>query len=393
MKLPEANRISNINEYYFSKKLQEIREIEASGQPIINLGIGSPDLSPSDASVNALMRSALEPANHAYQSYKGVAEFRAAISAWYNRMYAVEINPNTEVLPLLGSKEGIFHITMAFVNPGDDVLIANPAYPTYESVSKIAGANVIHYDLKAENDWNIDIEQLKSMDLSNVKIMWMNSLHMPTGSSVSDEVLAELITLAKQNNFLIVNDNPYSLILNENPSSLMQLDGAFDVALELNSMSKSHHMAGWRVGWMLGNEQFINSVLKFKSNIDSGMFLPVQHAAIEALNNSDLWHRTQNTIYKKRKVIVHATLDALNCTYNKDQSGLFVWARIPEYFENSELFVEEILQKAKVFVAPGFIFGTNGDKYIRFSLSNSEEKLEAAFRSIQSNFRKIKKTA
>ncbi len=386
MEIKESSRLSGVSEYYFSKKLQEIREMNAKGENVINLGIGNPDLPPSENTISALYNSAKGDKNHGYQGYKGIPEFRSAISNWYKKIYDVNVNPETEILPLLGSKEGVFHITMAFVNPGDKVLIPNPGYPAYEAVSKLAGAEIISYDLLENKNWEIDIEQIKSFDLNEVKILWTNFPNMPTGAKGSQKIFLELIELAEKYNFLIVNDNPYSTILNEKPESIMKISGAFSCALELNSMSKSHNLAGWRIGWITGNEKHINSVLKFKSNIDSGMFLSVQHAAIEAFKNSDDWYKNQNDIYFSRKEIVFKILDFLNCSYNKSQGGMYVWAKIPENVENSAAFSDEILYKSKVFLTPGIIFGSNGNRFIRISLTSSKETFENALSRITETF-------
>ncbi len=384
MIIKKATRLASVKEYYFSKKLQEIREMIASGKEIINLGIGNPDLPPSSNSIDALIESAKTAENHGYQSYKGIDELRTAIAAWYQEKYHVLCNPKTDILPLLGSKEGIFHITMAFINEGDEVLIPNPGYPTYASVSRLAGAKVREYNLTESNSWQIDLNEIRNMDLSKVKIMWVNFPHMPTGTNGSENLFEELIKIANKNNFLIVNDNPYSMILNDKPTSFMQTKGAFDVALELNSMSKSHHMAGWRLGWIIGNEAYINTVLTFKSNIDSGMFLPIQHAAIEAFNNSSEWHNTQNKQYGARRTLARQIMDSIQCTYSASQNGLYIWAKIPYSEKNSEEFADKILNEHHVFITPGFIFGSNGERFVRLSLSNNEETLKKALHCITS---------
>lgn len=383
--IKEADRLSSISEYYFSKKLQEIATLNSNGKDVINLGIGNPDMMPSNSTLEALNNSAQQSGNHGYQSYKGVPEFREAIANWNQKVFNIDINPINEILPLLGSKEGIMHISSAFVNPGDEVLVPNPGYPTYSSVSKLVGAKIRNYNLLPENNWEINVEELKQQNLSKVKIMWINYPHMPTGAKGSSQMFDDLIQLAKKNHFLICNDNPYSLILNNTPKSIFGSKGAKSVALELNSMSKSHNMAGWRIGWVAGHEEYIKTILKVKSNIDSGMFLPVQHAAIEALNNSHDWHNDQNKEYEERRLKVWQLLDTLGATYTKDQAGLFVWAKVNEAIEDVVQFVDELIYKAGVFVAPGGIFGSMGDRYIRVSLCSSPEIFDKALNRIKKN--------
>ncbi|MDN5203146.1 aminotransferase class I/II-fold pyridoxal phosphate-dependent enzyme [Fulvivirgaceae bacterium BMA10] len=393
MIIPEANRLNHVKEYYFSRKLQEIRDMQAQGKDVINLGIGNPDFAPSEATIEALMQSANNPANHGYQSYKGVPELRSAIAGWYTRIYNVALDPDREILPLIGSKEGIMHISMAFLNEGDEVLVPNPGYPTYTSVSRLVGAKIKTYNLDENNDWGIDVHQLKNMDLSRVKIMWVNFPNMPTGANGSDGLFNELIALARENKFLICNDNPYSLILNNNPRSLLKYEGAMEVMLELNSLSKSHNMAGWRLGWVSGQADYINTVLKVKSNMDSGMFLGLQHAAIEAMNNTDDWHREQNKIYEQRRALTWELLDLLDCRYNKNQTGMFVWAKVPERVEHVEKFLDELLHGAHVFITPGFIFGSNGERFVRASLCNKVEVVKDAMvrieKFVKSNIAKV----
>ncbi|MDH5367670.1 MAG: aminotransferase class I/II-fold pyridoxal phosphate-dependent enzyme [Cyclobacteriaceae bacterium] len=383
--IKEADRLSSISEYYFSKKLQEIANLNSSGKDVINLGIGNPDMMPSNSTLEALSNSAQQAGNHGYQSYKGVPKFREAIANWSQKVFNININPVNEILPLLGSKEGIMHISSAFVNLGDEVLVPNPGYPTYSSVSKLVGAKIRNYNLLPENNWEINIEELKQQDLSKVKIMWINYPHMPTGAKGSLQMFDDLIQLAKEHQFLICNDNPYSLILNKSPKSIFMSKGAKSVALELNSMSKSHNMAGWRIGWVAGHEEYIKTILKVKSNIDSGMFLPVQHAAIEALNNSHDWHNNQNKEYEERREKVWQLLDTLGATYSKDQAGLFIWAKVNEAIEDVIQFVDELIYKAGVFVAPGSIFGSMGDRYIRVSLCSSSEIFDIALNRIKKN--------
>lgn len=380
--IESANRIKNVEEYYFSKKLAEVRSIDTPEWRVINLGIGSPDQMPASSAIDALISSAKNPANHGYQNYKGIPQLRKAIADFYTMTYAVSLNTETEILPLMGSKEGIMHIMMAFVNEGDDVLIPDPGYPTYASVAKLVGAKTITYELKEELDWGIDMSALRKRDLSKVKIMWVNFPHMPTGRIASRDELKELVDLAIKNNFLIVNDNPYSLILNDQPLSVLSIEGASEVALELNSLSKSHNMAGWRIGWVAGNAQYIDAVLRVKSNMDSGMFLGLQHAAVEALQSGEEWFTQLNQVYQKRKDAACKILDVLGCQYSKKQSGLFVWAKAPEKIKDVEKWIDEILYGTHVFITPGFIFGEAGKKHIRISLCATEEKLNEAYTRI-----------
>ena len=386
MAITEANRITELEEYYFSRKLKEISDIEKTGKNIINLGIGNPDLPPSQSTIDALSESANQSGNHGYQGYSSSPELRNAISEYYNKIYSVVLDPGREILPLIGSKEGIMHISMAFLNPGDEVLIPNPGYPAYTSASKMIGAAIRYYDLNEKNSWQVDIDELKTKDLFRVKIMWINYPHMPTGAVASSRLFEELIGIAREHNFLLCNDNPYSLILNENPQSLLSAGGAKEVALELNSLSKSHNMAGWRVGWVAGNEKYVKSVLKVKSNIDSGIFLPIQHAAIEALKNPADWHKKRNDELRERKRKVLNLLKLLGCSYDENQVGMFVWAKLPESVIDAEKFVDKLLSEANVFITPGFIFGSNGEKYVRVSLCNSMQKLEEAIRRVKNMF-------
>lgn len=384
MKLIEtAGRITNVEEYYFSKKLAEVRRLDTPDLKVINLGIGSPDLAPSAKTVDALINSSQNPFNHGYQNYKGIPALRKAIADFYTRTYNVSLDTETDILPLMGSKEGIMHIAMAFVNEGDEVLIPDPGYPTYSSVAKLVGAKIRTYEMKEELGWGIDINALKNQDLTKVKVMWINFPHMPTGRVASRDELKELVDLARENQFLIVNDNPYSLILNEFPHSILSIDGANEVALELNSLSKSHNMAGWRIGWIAGREEYIEAVLRVKSNMDSGMFLGLQHAAVEALQNGESWFKELNRTYSKRREAARRILDELNCVYAENQSGLFVWAKAPDHVLNVEKWIDEILYGAKVFITPGFIFGEGGRRFIRISLCATLEKLEEALERIK----------
>lgn len=379
-----ANRIANVEEYYFSRKLAEVRSLDSPELRVINLGIGSPDQAPSPASVDALISSAKNPANHGYQSYKGIPQFRKAIADFYKNIYSTELDPETMILPLMGSKEGIMHIAMAFVNEGDEVLIPDPGYPTYSSVANLVGGKIRAYAMKEELNWGIDIEALKKSDLSKVKIMWINFPHMPTGRVATREELKELVDLARKHQFLIVNDNPYSLILNDHPLSILSIEGADEVALELNSLSKSHNMAGWRLGWVAGKKEYIDAVLKVKSNMDSGMFLGLQHAATESLKNGSEWFTSLNNLYRERKKSAKQILDVLGCSYASEQSGLFVWAKAPDHIPDVEKWIDEILYGTKVFITPGFIFGEAGRRYIRISLCCTVEMLNEALKRIES---------
>ena len=373
-----ANRISTVEEYYFSRKLAEVRSLDSPELRVINLGIGSPDQAPSASTIDALVTSARNPAHHGYQNYKGIPALRQGIAGFYQRTYGVTLDPETMILPLMGSKEGIMHIALAFVNEGDEVLIPNPGYPTYSSVATLVGATLRPYALREDLDWGIDIEALRKSDLSKVKLMWVNFPHMPTGRTASRDELKELVDLAREKQFLIVNDNPYSLILNDNPMSILSIPGADEVALELNSLSKSHNMAGWRIGWVAGNKTYVDAVLKVKSNMDSGMFLGLQHAAVEALKNGAEWFTQLNGMYSERKQAAMRILDTLGCSYSTRQSGLFVWAKAPDAITDVEKWIDEILYGTKVFITPGFIFGEAGRRYIRISLCCTATMLDEA---------------
>jgi LL-diaminopimelate aminotransferase len=373
-----AKRIATVEEYYFSKKLAEVRSLDSPDLRVINLGIGSPDLAPSTSTIEALIHSAQQPGNHGYQSYKGIPELRKSISEFYRNVYNTSLNPDTDILPLMGSKEGILHISLAFLDEEDEVLIPDPGYPTYASVTNLVGAKIKTYPLKEELGWKVDLEELSKRDLSKVKIMWTNFPHMPTGTTASRKELQGLVDLASQNQFLIVNDNPYSLILNHDPQSILNAEGAREVALELNSLSKSHNMAGWRLGWVAGKQEYIDAVLRVRSNMDSGMFLGLQHAAVEALGNGKSWFDSLNNIYTSRKRVAHRILDTLGCSYATDQSGLFVWAKAPGHVADIEKWIDEILYQSKVFITPGFVFGESGRRYVRISLCSTEEKLMEA---------------
>lgn len=380
--IASAKRIEQVEEYYFSKKLAEVRSLDSATFPIINLGIGSPDMPPAPTVIAALSSNAENDAFHGYQNYKGVPALRQAIASFHQKTYGVNLNAESEILPLMGSKEGIMHVSMAFVNDGDEVLVPNPGYPTYSSVTKLVGAKIVNYDLIEENGWRIDIAALRQRDFSKVKLMWLNYPHMPTGTRASMEDIAELVALAMEKKFLLVNDNPYSLILNDKPFSILSIPGAVEVALELNSLSKSHNMAGWRIGWIAGKQAYIDAVLRVKSNMDSGMFLPLQLAAVEALQLNEDWFKQLNTIYAKRKAIAEEIFNNLSCVFSKDQSGLFLWGKVPDSIRHVEKFIDEILYETKVFITPGFIFGSNGERFIRISLCATEEKLQEALERI-----------
>jgi len=362
-----AKRLDTVQEYYFSKKLREVRELLAAGKPIINMGIGSPDLQPPSNVLEAIQNSLQDATAHKYQSYQGLPALRNAISDFYFDKFGVVSNSETEVLPLMGSKEGIMHISMAFLNEGDQALIPNPGYPTYTSVTKLVGAEPLFYNLSDATNWQPDFEELEKQDLKNVKIMWVNYPHMPTGTNATIATFEKLVAFGKKHQILIVNDNPYSFILNETPISILQVDEAKDIALELNSLSKTFNMAGWRVGMVLGNENYINQILKVKSNMDSGMFYGIQKGAIAALQLSDDWFLDQNKIYKERRDLVWKLADALDCSYDKNATGLFVWAKIPGGKKSEEV-TDSILYDKDIFITPGTVFGSQGEGYIRFSL-------------------------
>ena len=374
-----ADRLKTVEEYYFSKKLREVRGLMAEGRPIINMGIGSPDLAPSKEVIEALQDSVNGANAHQYQSYQGLPELREAFASFYHAKFGVTVNPASEVLPLMGSKEGIMHISMAFLNPGDEVLIPNPGYPTYSSVTNLVGAVPKFYDLVAKNGWFPDLEVLEKEDLSKVKIMWTSYPHMPTGATASEDQLKDLVAFAKRNNILLVNDNPYSFVLNQSPISILGVEGAMEVALELNSLSKTFNMAGWRVGMVLGSKAHIDEVLKVKSNMDSGMFYGIQKGAIAALESSDAWFDKLTQVYTSRRNLVFQLADKLNCIYDGQNSvGMFVWAKLPPGIDSAEAFIDEVLYDKNIFITPGTIFGSNGEGYIRFSLCVTEDKIKEA---------------
>ena len=378
-----ANRLEGIGEYYFSQKLREIDELNKQGKNIINLGIGSPDLPPHPDVIKVLNEESVKPNVHAYQNYKGSPVLRKAFADWYQTWYNVMLNPDTEILPLIGSKEGIMHICMTYLNEGDEVLLPNPGYPTYRSAVKLAGGICIDYDLKEGNNYYPDFEALEKKDLSKVKLIWVNYPHMPTGKLASVDMYKQLIAFAKKHSILVCHDNPYSFILNDNPMSLLSVEGAKDCVIELNSLSKSQNMAGWRVGVLCAAKERIDEVLRFKSNMDSGMFLPIQLAAAKALSLGKEWYDSVNKVYKERRAKVYELLDALGCIYSKEQVGLFMWAGIPGNYKDGYALSDEVLYNSNVFITPGGIFGRAGEKYIRISLCGSIEKFEEAIQRVK----------
>lgn len=388
MNIAVAKRLQHTEEYYFSRKLREIDEMNKAGANVINLGIGSPDLPPHPSVIAALNEYAQKPNTHAYQGYKGIPALRNAMAAWYKRFYGVSLDADTEVLPLIGSKEGIMHICMTYLQEGDEALVPNPGYPTYRSAVQLSGATVVDYDLEEKNGWLPDLEILSKKDLSRVKLMWVNYPHMPTGSVTNKAFAEKLIAFARKHNILICHDNPYSFILNDRPESLLQVEGAGDVVLELNSLSKSSNMAGWRIGMLVGKASWINEVLRFKSNMDSGMFQPVQMAAVKALELGQDWYDGLNDIYRGRRKKVFELLQLLNCTFDTNQVGMFVWAKIPATSKDGYELTDRILQEAKVFITPGGIFGSNGNGYIRVSLCKDEAVFEEAINRIKTTLKK-----
>lgn len=384
MIIPKADRLQHVQEYYFARKLAEVRALNEQGKQIINLGIGNPDQLPSAATIEALHTAASSGTGHGYQPYTGIPAFRKAVAEWYGHTYHVDLT-EAEVLPLMGSKEGIVHISMAFLNPGDKVLVPNPGYPAYSSAARLAGAEPVSYRLSEENGWlpqEQELEQLVSE--GGVKLMWINYPHMPTGTEATRQMLEKLLAFAHKHRILLVNDNPYSLVLpNQSPLSLLSIESAKDCCLELNSLSKSHNMAGWRIGMVLGQPEYLSTVLAVKSNMDSGMFLPLQEAAVEALRNDKEWHSARNQVYAARKVLAHQLLDELSCHYNPKQVGMFVWARVPDAITDVEGYLDELLYEAGVFITPGKIFGSQGERYLRVSLCVSADLLEEAIKRIK----------
>lgn len=383
-----ADRISNVSEYYFSKKLKEIAKLNTEGKDIISLGIGSPDMPPSEQTIEALCDDARKADAHGYQSYIGIPELRQAFATFYKKNFGVELNPANEIQPLMGSKEGVMHISLAFLNKGDEVLVPNPGYPTYSSVSNIVEAKIINYDLDEDNGWQPDFEKLEAMDLSRVKLMWVNYPNMPTGARATKELFEKLVDFGRRHNIIIVNDNPYSFILNNEKLSILSIPGAKDICIELNSLSKSHNMPGWRMAMVASNPQFIEWILRIKSNMDSGMFRPMQKAAVAAMSNDDEWHEKHNIeLYAKRRALAEEIMTTLGCSFDKDQVGMFLWGKIPSKYESSAELADRVLYDARVFITPGFIFGSNGEKYVRISLCSKEDKLQNALDRIKENIK------
>jgi LL-diaminopimelate aminotransferase len=389
MKVKPAERTCQVQEYYFSMKLQQIAQLSAKGIDVINLGIGNPDMMPPENVINRLKESAGEKNAHGYQTYKGIPVLRRAFSEWYKREFSVSIDPEKEILILVGAKEGIMHISMAFLNNGDKVLVPDPGYPAYASAAKLSGADVISYNLCAENSWYPDFKSIEKNDLSGVKIMWVNYPNMPTGQKASAQLFKDLVGFGLKHNMLIINDNPYSFILNNEPLSILSVDGSSEIALELNSLSKSHNMAGWRIGMVAGNEGYIKYIHQVKTNMDSGMFLPLQLAAVEALKSTSDWYAKLNASYLKRRIIVFRLLDMLGCIYEKDQNGLFVWARIPHRWTNSETFSDFLLEEFGIFITPGTTFGLNGQGYVRVSLCVTEARFNECIQRIENDKTKL----
>ena len=390
MKIQPAERLSLVQEYYFSRKLKEVARLNAEGKDIISLAIGSPDMPPSRQTIDKLCEVAAQPSAHGYQPTMGTLELREAMAGFYKRTYNVSLDPNTEILPLIGSKEGILHTTLALVNPGDEVLVPNPGYPTYTSLSNLLGAKIVNYNLREDNDWQPDFDELETMNLSKVKIMWTNYPNMPTGGNAHMETYERLVRFAREKGIVVINDNPYSQILNDNPMSIMMVPGAKQCCMEFNSMSKSFNMPGWRVGMVVGNADLIAWTLKVKSNIDSGTFRGIQLAAAEAYNtNTPEWHQEYNiNVYRRRRDIAERIMTLLACEYDNHQVGMFLWGRIPETYATCEELTEKLLHEARVFITPGFIFGSNGDRYIRISLCAKEEKMQEAYQRITDYLRK-----
>jgi len=381
-----SDRIGGVKTYYFATKLAEVAEMNANGEQVINLGIGSPDLSPPESVLKTLKLAINAKDANRYQSYRGIPKLREGFAYHYNHMLGVDLNPFTEILPLIGSKEGIMHISMAFLNPGDQVLVPNPGYPSYRATAELAGAKTIFYDLLPANKWLPDLDQLKSLDTSKIKIMWLNYPHMPTGARASKEVFEALVSWAKDAEVLLCHDNPYNFILNEEPMSLLSIPGAKDCALELCSLSKCYNMAGWRVGAVVGDQAYINTILRYKSNMDRGMYRPVQEAAAQALHLDQTWHDELNDIYKERREEVYKIFDLLACDYETSASGLFVWAKVPSYIADVKSYINDILKEARVFITPGSIFGSNGEGYVRIALCSTKEDLKKARKRIETRF-------
>lgn len=384
-----ADRVSRIHEYYFSRKLREVARLNAEGADIVSLGIGGPDLEPDRSVIDTLAAEARRHDAHSYQPYTGLPQLRQAMARWYRRCYGVDLDPLTEILPLIGSKEGVLHISLAFLNPGDGVLIPDPGYPTYSSVSHMVGAEVHTYNLREDNGWLPDFDELERMPLHRIRLMWINYPNMPTGTPASLELFRRVVDFGRRHGIVIAHDNPYSFILNNRPLSIMQVDGAKEIAIELNSLSKSHNMAGWRVGMAASNPEFINWILKVKSNIDSGQFRPLMAAAARALDLGPEWYTALNGTYARRRLIAGRIMDALGCRWDKSQSGLFLWGRIPDQAPSSEAFADMLLDTARVFITPGSVFGLNGERYVRLSLCAAEERMRTALTRIEQHFHPV----
>lgn len=379
-----ADRVSAVQEYYFSRKLKEVAKLNAEGQDIISLAIGSPDMPPSQQTIDKLCEVASQPNAHGYQPTMGTPELRQAMSQFYKRWYDVDLDPATEVQPLIGSKEGILHVTLAFVNPGEKVLVPNPGYPTYTSLSKILGAEIVNYNLREENGWQPDFDELEKMDLTDVKLMWTNYPNMPTGGNATPALYERIVDFGRRHGILICNDNPYSFILNEHPLSILAVPGAKEICIELNSMSKAHNMPGWRMAMLASNAQFVQWVLKVNSNIESGQFKPMQYAAAKALQADKSWYDGMNKVYRSRRDLAGQIMQALGCTYDEQQVGMFLWGRIPDSAESAEAIANKVLYEARVFLTPGFIFGSRGERYIRISLCCKNEALQEALNRVKS---------
>ncbi len=384
MVIKPADRINQIQEYYFSKKLQEIRGLNNQGYDILNLGIGSPDMMPSEETIESLVRSSRNPKHHGYQPYRGIAELRDAIAQWSSITYKIDLNPDTEILPLMGSKEGITHISLAYINPGDSILVPELGYPAYKAVAEMVGGKVDTYPLVEEENWAPDFNFLEKIKKGKYRLLWINYPHMPTGASSNRDIFDRLINIAIDKEILLCHDNPYSMILNEDPpQSLLYSNNAFEIAVELNSLSKSHNMAGWRLGWVSGRKEYIDAILKIKSNFDSGMFRGIQEAGITALENTAEWHQNRNQVYKERRLLAYRILEKIGCSWKEGQVGMFVWATIPEAISNVEKWIDYILYNYKVFITPGFIFGKAGNRYIRISLCSDIETYQEALRRLK----------
>ncbi|MCF0184037.1 MAG: aminotransferase class I/II-fold pyridoxal phosphate-dependent enzyme [Bacteroidaceae bacterium] len=386
MQIQPADRLNAVQEYYFSRKLKEVARLNAEGRDIISLAIGSPDMPPSPQTIVTLCEQARRADTHGYQPTVGIPELRTAMAGFYKRIYGVTLAPATEIQPLIGSKEGILHTTLALANVGDRVLVPNPGYPTYTSLTRLLGCEIVNYDLRPENGWQPDFAQLEAMDLTGVKMMWTNYPNMPTGADAQMATYERLVRFANDHNIVVVNDNPYSLIINRRPQSILQVDGAKEACIEFNSMSKSHNMPGWRVGMLATNAEWVRWILRVKSNIDSGTFRPLQLAAAEAYNNSDAWHEENNIRnYARRRAIAEEIMTALGCTFDKQQVGMFLWGRIPDHYTDCEQLTEQVLHHARVFITPGFIFGSNGSRYVRISLCAKDDKMREALSRILEN--------